>query len=117
MRLNHNILGNTFSHELQRHVHPMSHKAKLTKLNLVLAVVLLRVTQNPVTQAADVSEGGMSLVGQLLQSQHGPVPTVCERSLQQLEDLDTREGMTIVTTLHLKIEVQMAGWGKHERPL
>ncbi len=54
---------------------------------LVLAVVLLRVTQNPVTQAADVSEGGMTLVSQLLQTQHGPVPTVCERSLQQLKDL------------------------------
>lgn len=56
---------------------------------LVLAIVLLRVTQNPVAEATDVSEGGMTLVSQLLQPQHGPIPTVCEWSLQQLEDLHT----------------------------
>lgn len=83
-------------HKLQWHVH-LCHTVLVLieqafrpdKLYLVLAVVLLRVTQNPVTQAADVSEGGMTLVGQFLQSQHGPVPTVCEWSLQQLEDLNT----------------------------
>lgn len=56
---------------------------------LVFAVVLLRVTQNPVTQSANVPEGGVALVGQLLQSQHGSVAAVCERGLQELEDLNT----------------------------
>lgn len=56
---------------------------------LVFAVVLLRVTQNAVAQSADVSEGGMTLVSQLLQTQHGSVSTVCEWRLQQLEDLNT----------------------------
>lgn len=63
------------------------------------------MTQNPITQAADVSEGGMTLVGKLLQSQHGSVPTVCERSLQQLEDLSKRDTVvTIVTMLNVKPE-------------
>lgn len=48
---------------------------------LIFAVILLRVTQDPVTQAADVSEGGMTLVCQLVQTQHWPIPAVCERSL------------------------------------
>lgn len=65
---------------------------------LVLAVVLLRVTQNAVTKAADVSEGGVPLVGQLLQLQHGPVATVCEWSLQQLEDLCTRRTLSQYNT-------------------
>lgn len=57
------------------------------QLYLILAIILLRVTQDPVTQAADVPEGGMTLVSQLLQPQHGPIPAVCEGCLQQLEDL------------------------------
>lgn len=52
-----------------------------------------------------MSEGGMTLVGKLLQSQHGSIPTVCERSLQQLEDLSKRDTVvTIVTMLNVKPE-------------
>ncbi|TNN81358.1 hypothetical protein EYF80_008414 [Liparis tanakae] len=61
--------------------------------------------QNPVTQAADVPEGGVALVSQLLQSQHGPVPTVCEGSLQQLEDLNVHPGINVISeslTLRLR---------------
>lgn len=39
----------------------------------------------------------MALVSELLQPQHGPVPAVCEGSLEQLEDLST-EG----TRVHIK---------------
>lgn len=56
-------------------------------MHLVFAVVLLRVAQNPVAQSTDVSERGVALVSQLLQSQHRSVAAVRERSLQQLEDL------------------------------
>ena len=55
--------------------------------HLVLAVVLLGVAQHAVAEPADVPEGGVSLVPQLLQPQHGPVPAVRERGLKELEDL------------------------------
>lgn len=76
------------------------------KEHLVLAVVLLGVTQDTVTQAADVPEGGMALVSQFLQSQHGTVPAVCEGSLQQLEDLSTVDTGNVVTiTTKLKLQL------------
>lgn len=68
---------------------PIKQDLRSDTLHLVLAIVLLRMTQNSITQAADVSEGSVALVRQLLQAQHGPVSTVCEWSLQQLEDLNT----------------------------
>lgn len=39
-----------------------AHQARSENMYLVLAVILLRVTQNPITQATDVSEGGVALV-------------------------------------------------------
>lgn len=55
--------------------------------DLVLPVVLLRVSEDPVAEPADVSEGSMPLVPKLLQPQHRAIATVCEWGLQQLEDL------------------------------
>lgn len=49
--------------------------------NLVLPVVLLGVSEDPVAEAADVSEGRVPLVPQLLQAQHRAIPTVCEWGL------------------------------------
>ena len=66
--------------------------------DLVLAVVLLGVAQHAVAEAADVAEGGVALVSQLLQPQHGPVAAVRERGLQQLEDLHTAPQGPGVTT-------------------
>lgn len=43
--------------------------------------------QHPVAEPADVSEGSMTLVSQLLQAQHGAIAAVSERRLQQLENL------------------------------
>lgn len=54
---------------------------------LVLPVVLLRVSQDPVAEPANVSERSVALVPQLLQPQHRAIPAVCEGGLQQLEDL------------------------------
>ena len=59
--------------------------------HLVLPVVLLGVAQDPVAEAADVAEGGVALVAQLLQTEHGAVATVSEGCLQQLEDLQTKQ--------------------------
>lgn len=58
-----------------------------TAPHLVLPVILLRVPQDAVAQAADVPEGCVPLVPQLLQTQHGAVAAVGEGCLQQLEDL------------------------------
>lgn len=47
----------------------------------------------------------MTLVGQLLQPQHGSISTVCERSLQQLEDLYAREKLVTTATIpNMKLE-------------
>lgn len=45
------------------------------------------MSQHTVAQSADVPEGCMSLVTQLLQTQHGTITTVCEWGLKQLKDL------------------------------
>lgn len=45
------------------------------------------MAEDSVAEAADMAEGGVALVCQLLQTQHGTVTTVSERSLQELEDL------------------------------
>lgn len=71
----------------------------------------------------------MTLVGQLLQPQHGSISTVCERSLQQLEDLYTGEklvttatipnmsadsnSITGLTTMLLCVMIQCTGEGWH----
>ena len=55
--------------------------SRVLSAHLVLPVVLLGVSQDPVAEAADVSEGCMPLVSQLLQTQHGAITTVCERGL------------------------------------
>lgn len=54
---------------------------RVLRAHLVLPVVLLGVSQDPVAKAADVSEGRVPLVSQLLQTQHWAVATVCERGL------------------------------------
>lgn len=59
----------------------------LTITNLILPVVLLGVPEHPVAEPADVPEGRVALVPQLLQPQHGAVPAVREGCLQQLENL------------------------------
>lgn len=65
--------------------------------DLVLPVVLLRVPQDAVAEAADVSEGRVPLVPELLQPQHRAVPAVRERGLQQLEDLRAeRESRNVI---------------------
>lgn len=58
--------------------------------HLVFPVVLLGVPEHPVAEPADVPEGCVALVPQLLQPQHRPVPAVCERGLQQLENLQVQ---------------------------
>lgn len=55
--------------------------------HLVLPVVLLGVSQDPVAESANVSERSMALVPQLLQPKHWAIPTVREGGLQKLEDL------------------------------
>lgn len=50
--------------------------------NLILPVVLLGVPEHPVAEPADVPEGCVALVPQLLQPQHRPIPAVRERRLQ-----------------------------------
>lgn len=54
---------------------------------LVLPVVLLRVAENSVAKPADVSKRRVALVSELLQSQHGAVAAVCERGLEEFENL------------------------------
>lgn len=55
--------------------------------NLILSVILLRVSQHSVAEPADVSEGSMTLVSKLLQPQHRAIATVRKWCLQQLENL------------------------------
>lgn len=55
---------------------------------LVLPVILLGMSQHSVAEPADVSEGSVALVPQLLQPQHGTVPAVRERSLEKFENLE-----------------------------
>lgn len=55
--------------------------------NLILSVILLRVSQHSVAKPAYVSERSMTLVSKLLQAQHRAIATVCKWCLQQLENL------------------------------
>lgn len=59
----------------------------LSDSHLVLPVVLLGMAEHSVTQPTDVPERSVSLIAKLLQSEHGPIAAVCERSLQELKDL------------------------------
>lgn len=54
---------------------------------LVLSVILLRMSQHSVAEPTDVSKWSMALVPKFFQSQHGTIPTVCERSLEKFENL------------------------------
>lgn len=75
--------------------------APRARAHLVLPVVLLRVPQHPVAQPADVPEGGVPLVPELLQPQHRAIATVREGRLQQLEDLLAEGRRKAVTTWRL----------------
>lgn len=55
--------------------------------NLILSVILLRVSQHSVAKPADVSERSVTLVSKLLQPQHRAIAAVCKWCLQQLENL------------------------------
>lgn len=61
-----------------RHVYELQ---SVPNPNLVFPVVLLGVSQDPVAEPADMSERGMPLVPELLQTQHGAIATVCEWGL------------------------------------
>lgn len=74
--------------------------------NLILPVVLLGVPEHPVAEPADVPEGRVALVPQLLQPQHWPVPAVRERGLQQLEDLVKNTHSPMRHCLLLRISVK-----------
>lgn len=54
---------------------------------LVLAVVLLGVTQDPVAESQHVLEVRIALVSQILQPQDWTVTLICERSLENTKDL------------------------------
>lgn len=68
-------------------------------MHLVLPVVLLGMAQHSVAKPADVSEGSVALVPELLQPQHGAVATVCERGLEKFEYL--KEKLRTLFTLCL----------------
>lgn len=72
-----------------------------TTVHLVLPVVLLGMAQHSVTKPADVSEGGVALVTQLLQPQHGAVTTVCEWGLEKFEYLKWK--LRILVLIYLSI--------------
>lgn len=58
---------------------------------LVLAIVLLGVAQDPVAEPQHVLEVSIALVSQILQPQHWTITLVCERSLEDAEDLERQK--------------------------
>lgn len=62
-----------------------------TETCLVLAVVLLRVAQDPVAETQHVLEVSIALVSQILQPQYWTVTLICERSLENTKDLERQK--------------------------
>lgn len=58
---------------------------------LVLAIVLLRVAQDPVAESQHVLEVSIALVSQILQPQYWTITLICERSLQNTKDLQRQK--------------------------
>lgn len=55
--------------------------------NLILPVILLGMAQHSVAKSTNVSKRSVTLVSKLLQPQHRTITTVCERGLEQFENL------------------------------
>lgn len=55
---------------------------------LVLAIVLLGVTQDPVAESQHVLEVSIALVSQILQPQYWTITLICERSFENTKDLE-----------------------------
>lgn len=63
--------------------------------NLILSVILLRVSQDTVAKSQDVLVGGISLVSQIFKPQHGALTRlVFEWRLQDAKDLEILEKKT-----------------------
>lgn len=69
---------------------------------LVLAVVLLGVAQDPVTEPQHVFEVSISLVSQILQPQYWTIALIREGSLQNPKDLEGQTG-SVVNVLHQRV--------------
>lgn len=61
------------------------------KTCLVLAIVLLRVAQDPVAESQHVLEVCIALVSQILQPQYRTIALIVERSLEDTEDLERQK--------------------------
>lgn len=66
---------------------------------LVLAIVLLRVAQDPVAESQHVLEVSIALVSQILQPQYWTITLICERSLQNTKDLQRQKAQMVMGSL------------------